>query len=267
MADIPRPGSPAWNTAWINAFKNTHGGLTPAEYNYLQALSRQAPTTPSAGVAMPAAPAPRIAPFLQPQEQIQFAQSNFDTATNLSQIDKALADLQTQTNYQRTQNDKNFNDTTSQAKDTFAARGLSQSSVKDAGLYDLQAQNTIRQGFLNDQLNNGLVAAQNQKNAIASRDTVLAQARLSLMAQNAGNAESMIPPAPAAAPAQPPGPAAAPAQPRSDVPGLHNAQYAQQYGAGSAYQNQWTQAFQNTHGGLTPSVYNYLQALYRAKNG
>jgi hypothetical protein len=53
----------------------------------------------------------------------------------------------------------------------------------------------------------------------------------------------------------------------SDIPGVSDAQYQQQYGPGSAWQQGWEQAFRNTHGGLSVDEYNYLQALYHAQNG
>ncbi len=62
--------------------------------------------------------------------------------------------------------------------------------------------------------------------------------------------------------------AAAPAAPAAPVvystPGHP---YHQAVNTSAPVATQWTQAFQNTHGGATPEVFNYLQALYHAANG
>ncbi len=230
---------------WLEAFQATHGGLTPDEYNYLQALYRASQAqTPAAASPAPESSAPQppsIEPFLTPEQQISFTQANFQNSTSLAEIDRALEDLRAKTNYQRTQNDKEFKDTTSQAKDAYAARGLSQSSVKDAGLYDLQAQNAMRQQFLQDQLTNAELSAENQKQNIRNYASDLARSRASMMAQNAAQAASQLAPPPAPGPSPSPAPAA-PAAP----------------------ENGWLTAFRKTHGGLSPEEYNYLQALYRS---
>lgn len=251
----------AWQQdAWLQAFRDAHGGLSPEEVNYLQALQRAqggggggAPT-PSAGPSVP-----EIKPFLTPDQQLQFSQAGFQSATNLAEIDRALEDLRGKTTFQRTQNEKEAKDASSGARDAYAARGMGRSSVKDAGLYDIQAQNTLRQQFLTDEMNRAELAAQTQKQNIRSYGEDLARSRASMMAKNAGDAAAQQGPPPGSG-----GPSPSTAPPQSDVPGLNNAQYQQQYGAGSNYQNAWLQAFRDSHGGLSPDEFNYLQALQRA---
>jgi hypothetical protein len=201
-----------------------------------------------------------VQPFLTPEQQMSFAQTNFETSTNLADIDRALTDLRTQVGYQHTQNDTQAKQATSQAKDVYAARGLSQSSVRDSGLYDIQAQNSLRQQQLTDQLNNAELAGQIQKQNIRSYGDDLARSRVGMMASNAATAAGQMAPPPDA-------PAAGSPQTTSDIPGVTDAQYQQQYGTGSTWASGWDQAFRDAHGGLSIDQYNYLQAMYHQQNG
>lgn len=186
---------------WGDVFKQTHAGQTPQQYNLqFQAAAASPPPTPP------------VQPFLTPQDLQEVANFNFGNAINMADIDRALTDLQTQTSYQKQQNDTEAKQVSNQTSDQMAGRGLFRSSIKDAALYDIQAQNTLRQKFLDDQLTTAVLDAQTRKDAIAAAQRAFQSAMDARAAANAKSINDTIP-APVSAPAAPT-PYVAPTQPK-----------------------------------------------------
>jgi hypothetical protein len=161
------------------AFVNANGGNLP------QPGAMQGPA--------PSNLTPTIMPFLSAEDLINLAQFSGANESTLAQIDAALAQQQTDTAYQKKQLDKDALKATTNTQDQMAARGLFQSSIKDAALYDIEGQKTMRQGLLDDQLHNAQLSASRQKQII--QDSIARMnAAMSLRAvENAGNASQGAP--------------------------------------------------------------------------
>lgn len=72
------------------------------------------------------------------------------------------------TTYGKTQNDTNAKQGSSNAQDDAAARGIFQSSLKDATLYDIEAQRSLSNKFLDDKLSADRLTAGNQTQILAN---------------------------------------------------------------------------------------------------
>lgn len=156
-----------------------------------------APAAPSA----PAAP-PQIMPFLTAEDLLGQIGFDFTNAQSLADIDKTLADLAANIGVQRKQTDKQAKQSTSDATDSAISRGLFRSSVKDAQIYDIEANRALQQQFFTDQLNNATLDADRRKRAIFDAQQARDQALAIQAVQNAQNAsaqQSVAPPAPAGA--------------------------------------------------------------------
>lgn len=155
---------------WLEVFKQTHGGLAPAEWNAQYGQQGRVGTA-NAPAAIPQATdsanfTPTIMPFLTADDLMTLNQFQTGNETSIAQIDAALAQQATDTAFQKTELDRSARKGSSETADQMAARGLFQSSIKDAALYDISAQKTIRQNLLDDQLHNAQLSAQRQKQII-----------------------------------------------------------------------------------------------------
>lgn len=129
--------------------------------------------------------APPISPFLNADDLTALANFNADFATKLGDIDKSLGDLGADTSYQKTQTDTTAKENTAGTQDAMIARGLFQSSVKDAALYDIEAQRTLQQGYLDDRLTRATLDAGTQKKALGDWKTAFDTAQNVKAVQNA----------------------------------------------------------------------------------
>jgi hypothetical protein len=158
---------------------------------------------------------PPIQPFLRPEDLQALNDFQFTSANSLADVDKGLADLTTQTNYNRQQTDLGAKKSSSDATDNAIARGLFQSSIKDATLYDIEGQRARQQQLYTDQLNNATLDAQRRKTIVTQAQEAL-QNRLNDQAvENARqlSAQQSVP-APPPDPGAPPPAPAAPAAPK-----------------------------------------------------
>ncbi len=132
----------------------------------------------AAAGAAPGAPAPSpavIDPFLRPEDLQALADFNFETGNALADIDRGLADLGTQTAYDRVNTDKAAKQGTSDATDSAISRGLFQSSIKDATLYDIEGQRVRSQQLFTDRQNNATLDADRRKALLRQAQDALAE--------------------------------------------------------------------------------------------
>lgn len=140
---------------------------------------------PPAKAATPPAKPGLVAPFLNPDD----LQALNDFITNFGQqtstIDTNLANQSIDTNYQKAQNDQNAVQQTAATADSMAARGLFQSSIKDASMYDIEAQRALSDKFLDDKLTAATLDAGTQKKLLADSKVRFDTAMAAKQAQNA----------------------------------------------------------------------------------
>jgi hypothetical protein len=177
-------------------------------------------SAPAAPPPAAASPVPLIDPFLRPEDLQALADFNFSEGNQLADIDRNLADLRTQTGYDRQQVDRQAKQGTSDATDSAIARGLFRSSIKDATLYDIEGQRVRQQQLYTDRLGNAAMDADRRK-------SILRQARAELdkrlADQAVANAREASANQPVASP-QPAAPAAPAANPKfKSLPGNDSA--------------------------------------------
>ena len=102
-------------------------------------------------------------PFFTPQDLQAINDFNTKYATDLSNLDFELGNLRADTTYQTTQNDKQAKENRAAAADQMAGRGLFQSSIKDAALYDIEASRSLANKFLTDKMTAATLNAGTQK--------------------------------------------------------------------------------------------------------
>ena len=113
----------------------------------------------------PGVPNPEIAPFMTSDDMME--DLNFDAQRDeaFRNADAALAAAKTDRDYNLRQVHEQFLKSTSAATDDMIGRGLFQSSVKDAALYDLEAQRALQDTYLNAAFKNQEIAAQSVKDS------------------------------------------------------------------------------------------------------
>lgn len=136
---------------------------------------------------------PPIAPFLTADDILQVANLNFNSANSEADVNRQLSDLTTDTKYAKTQNEDVARKNTAAAAENAAARGIFQSSIKDAALYDIAAQKAIRQGQLDDHLHTAQVDADRRKQLIRAQLEAAAAAMQQRAVENAAAANANQP--------------------------------------------------------------------------
>lgn len=178
----------------------------------LMSPSAPAPAPAPAAPAAPAAPSvPLINPFLRPADLQSIADFQFQTANSLADIDKGLADLGTQTSYDRQQTDRGAKQASANATEDAIGRGLFRSSIKDATLFDIEGQRARQQQLYTDRLNNASMDAERRKATIRAAQDALNRNMAEQAVENAREVSRQqqvaVPgPPPAAAPAAPAAP-------------------------------------------------------------
>lgn len=171
------------------------------------------PAAAAAGTpGAPAAARKRTDPFLTPDQLMQVAAQK--SADKQSTADLNATKRQAQSDYDYGL--KSTNDSAGKAshdsQEDAAARGIFQSSIKDASLYDIEAQRVTIAGRLKDTLDNINITADAKLNAISGAASVFDTQMATVAAGNAAASEAQVKPdAPADAAA--PDAAAAPAAP------------------------------------------------------
>ncbi|MGZ6878400.1 MAG: hypothetical protein ACXVGB_00680, partial [Mycobacteriaceae bacterium] len=164
------------------------------------------PASPAAPpVAAPPPPPPpaggpsAVAPFFHPEDLI--TQNNFWAQWNdtFAGLDKSLADLQRNTAFERAQLADTHKSNVSGINDNAAARGLSQSSIRDGSQAQEQTQFTRQDQNLQDALNSFATYVQTQKNNFNTNTLPgFNTAEDAQAAQNAQDANNVYVPPPAA---------------------------------------------------------------------
>jgi hypothetical protein len=188
------------NNAWANgarrALAKPASSATPAP-----AAATSAPTSAAPGAA-PAAPA-RVDPFNttgQVQDKIGW---DFSNANSIEDLKGIVAQAGTQATYDSTQNERSAVVNQSRNSDNMAARGIVQSSVRDAASYDIEAQRALQKGLIDDTLHNVTTSANAKLEAIRVANQAYQTNYNAQAVENARAAEATIVPAD-------PGPAAPP---------------------------------------------------------
>lgn len=183
-----------------------------ANYPWNKKPAAAAQPTASAQPAAAAQPArERTKPFLTADDQAQFDGMIQEWLAKLQDIDSQLAQMTSDTTYQKTQGNKAATANKAQASDDAAARGLFQSSIRDAALYDIEAQRTLQQKFLDDRLTAAHTDASNKKHWFNTEFKPWVEGiKAQKGAENANAVEATLPPPP-----EPPGAAPAPGAPKA----------------------------------------------------
>jgi hypothetical protein len=139
--------------------------------------------------AAPRPPAPaqptNVEGFLTGVDLQQFNDFMTNFQTQIEDVDNQLAGLKTDTTFQTTQNNKDAKGNTVESNDSMAARGLFQSSVKDAAVYDIEATRVLSNKFLDDKLNEATLNAGTRKRTLAEGKKRFDEAMLLRKGENA----------------------------------------------------------------------------------
>lgn len=219
-------------------YKNITGGVTPRKLTgaastamkkapaKMPAWNAAAPkAAPKAAPAAPQAATPTVAAAqaaaasstpvkpIWTQDQIQ-NKINFDSqykddasgkGTVITDLDQQLRDAGITQGYNKTVNERNAVVGQSSNNDEMAARGLVQSSVRDAASYDIEAQRALQSGMIDQQFTSIRDAVNAKLQAIKDMRTTFGASYNEQGAQGGRAAESaVIPDAPAPAPAAAP---------------------------------------------------------------
>lgn len=158
----------------------------------------QSSTTPAP------APDPSVAPFLTAEDMAAINEFTTDLGLQLADLDAQLGSLESQTTYQKEQVARESVQQTAATQDNAAARGVFQSSIKDAAIYDIEAQKTLQQKFLDDQLTRTRLDAGTRKRILQDSKTQFDTAMVAKKVENARAIAATLPPAQAATPAPKP---------------------------------------------------------------
>ena len=146
-----------------------------------------------------AAPAPAqpvaVEGFLSGLDLQGFNEFMTNYQTSIEDIDNQLAGLKTDTAFQKTGNNKAAKENTNESNDAMAARGLFQSSVKDAAVYDIEATRALSNKFLDDKLTESTLNAGTRKRTLAEGKKRFDEA---MILRKGENAQSVNDPANAA---------------------------------------------------------------------
>lgn len=173
-------------------------------------------TTPAAAVAssQPQLPPTPIWTPDQLKDKIQFDSlyKDDDSGKGTAIIDLEGQGTQAHTDhdYQNTVNERNATVGQSNVNDDAAARGIIQSSVRDAASYDVEAQRALQSGLIEQNLKNITDAVNNKLNAIRQMRTGYNATYNEQGATQGAQAQAqIIPDAPAPAATPPPAPTTA----------------------------------------------------------
>lgn len=195
----------------------------------LRAAGLQVPD--QAPAAPPPAPKP-IEPFFSADDLSSLAQFTQSFETQMADLDRAFGDLKVQTTYEKTNVDREAKQGTASATDQMIARGLFQSSIKDAALIDIEAQRQLQQKFLDDRLVTAELDTSRKKKILQDGKTGFENALNLKAVENAAqvSAAQAPPPAPAGeAPPQGSGPNANTSDPNYYVGKVKNGKFYHYY--------------------------------------
>lgn len=112
----------------------------------------------------PNVPAPKpVDPFLTPEAIMAATQFLGGLDMQGLQLDRGLRDMETETTYQQGELDRAFTQRSASANDDAAARGVFQSSLRDASLDDLRRTREVQSNLLRDRLETARLDTERQK--------------------------------------------------------------------------------------------------------
>lgn len=149
-------------------------------------------TATAPGLAKPGSGAPaadsgstRVNPFLNADDLASVAQFNFDDTSARADIDKAIAELTSQTAVDKKQVDDSALRSSVGTTDDMIARGLFQSSIKDASLADIEKNRATQQGQLDTRLRLATADAATRKKALDDKKAAFDNAMALKAVENA----------------------------------------------------------------------------------
>jgi hypothetical protein len=160
------------------------GTVAPRKTKPRKPKAAPAAAAAAAAPAAPAAPTP-VAGFNTGTDLAAINDFLTNYTTSLEDIDNQLNTLGYDTKFQKTENDKDAKEATSGSADAMAARGMFQSSVKDAALYDIEAQRALSNKFLDDKLTQATLNAGTRKQTLAQSKKRFDEANILRMGENA----------------------------------------------------------------------------------
>jgi hypothetical protein len=130
---------------------------------------------------------PSTDPFWTPDQQQGKADYEFNRDNSLTDLQAQLKQAQIQHDYAATQNERSAVVNKAASDDNAAARGIFQSSVRDAATNDIEAQKALQAGLINDTFKATQDSVNAKLAAISAANTSFYQ---NFNAQGAGNALS-----------------------------------------------------------------------------
>jgi hypothetical protein len=157
---------------------STAGGV-PSPAKKPAPAAAQRPSTPA-----PAQPDPAT-PFWTADDLAAINAFNSEFATKLANFDFEIGNLETDTRYQKGQLDTSAKENTAAVSDDAAARGIFYSSLKNAAVYDIEAQRKIQSTFLDSKLTAARLNAGTQKGILQTAKEGFDKAMLQKQGENA----------------------------------------------------------------------------------
>lgn len=142
----------------------------------------------------PGVATPPVDPFHTPDENIDSANAQRDYELALQDIDNNLFNMSHEGKFQKQAADKAAKENAAAANDAAIARGLFQSSIRDAELADITATNALRKRYLDDQLAIADTQALGRKKTLQSNFESFLSAMRQKAAQNAAEVGANQPP-------------------------------------------------------------------------
>lgn len=136
---------------------------------------------------------PDVQPFQRPEDQMNVSDRQAAMREAMFGIDNQLEQMRAQTQYDTGQIDKSAKYASRDTNDAMAARGLSQSSIKDAEIFDIEATARTRKEFLNSQLALADAQGQAQKLRLGDDFARFMEAMNKQMVANAGEVSAQQP--------------------------------------------------------------------------
>ncbi len=126
-----------------------------------------------ANMAAPPAPtAPAtVQPFATADDMLAVNDWLTNFTTQMEDIDFGIGQLETDTKYQKGQNDRQAVENRSASDDAMAARGVFSSSLRDAAVMDVEATRSLANTYLDTKLAEAITTGTTRKNTLATAKT------------------------------------------------------------------------------------------------
>jgi len=134
-----------------------------------------------------------VPPFWQSDDLAELGDRNFDWDQQLADIQSGLERLIFQTDYDKSQIDKSRVQELAATSDEMASRGLMQSSIRDADLYDIESTARLRKEFIDTQIKTAQMESERQRGLIQSNRDAFAEAYNKRGVENAQGVNADMP--------------------------------------------------------------------------